>query len=132
MSVDLQWEDKGVYRKFNGRFSESDVQQSNQRIARDGQFPSLQWSIADFLDAEVDEDSPRNFYDAVAGHEAVTAALRRRESRLFTAAVATDPRTIAHLRFFDSLKLPPHPVRLFETVDAARAWIADHCPSAPR
>lgn len=132
MNVELNWEDDGVYRKFNGRFSDSDVRQSNQRIVRDQRFGTARWCISDFLDAEIDEDEPRNFYDAVANHEAVMAGLRRGDSGLWTAAVASDPQTIAHLRFFHSLKLPPHPFELFETVDQAREWIAGHCPSAMR
>lgn len=132
MSVELQWEKDGVYRKFTGRVSESEVQESNQRIARDRRFATLKWNIADFLQAEVDDDSPGSFYDAVARHDALMAAQRRRAHELRTAAIAADRRTIAHLRFFDSLKLPPHPFGLFETVNQARAWIAGHPPNEMR
>ena len=42
------------------------------------------------------------------------------------AMVATDPKTLAYVRYYESLRVSPHCLGTFTTIGAAREWIASN------
>ena len=123
MPMQLIWEDEGVIRRFSGRVTVEDIRQSLQQVHADRRFAKLRYSINDFLGAEPDI--------AVSKAALADAALRTilastTNPAVLVAIVATQAQVLALAEFYTSPSYMPYKARVFQTVEQARDWIAQH------
>jgi len=121
MPFDLTWEPRGVYRRYFGPVTIEERRQSFDRICADPRFDDLRYTITDYLGVESYEVTERATMEIAAMHVGPT----RTNPRIVIAAVATDERVIEAIRHFIALQFIAQPYRIFATVEAARAWIAE-------
>jgi len=121
MPFDLAWEPHGVYRRYFGRVTIAERQQSFERICADRRFDDLRYTITDYLDVESYEITERATMEIAALHIGPT----RTNPRIIIAAVAVDEKVIEAIEHFISLQFIKQPYRIFATASAARAWIAE-------
>ncbi len=119
MPFDLAWEPRGIYRRYYGRVTIAERQQSFERICADPRFDDLRFTITDYLGVESYEITEQATMEIAAMHVGPT----RTNPRIVIAAVATDERVIEAIRHFISLQFIAQPYRIFATEGAARAWI---------
>jgi hypothetical protein len=118
MAFELVWEPRGVWRKFSGTLTPEDLIASVDIVQSDARFDSLRYSINDFLAVE-------NAAELAAGVDLVLAKAiggAHSNPKLVMAIVATRGTVAAHARAFLRPDFP-YPVKLFENIDDARAWL---------
>ncbi len=120
MSLEIVCENEGVVRYFSKTLTAEDIRSSVEMGHADARFSALRYSVNDFLAVtEVD----------VSKATMANAALQRFadgkfNDRVFVAIVAKAPEVIALADFYSSPSSMPYPVKICNTLDQARQWIA--------
>ena len=85
--------------------------------------PGIRDIISDYIDAQPGPDLTEKDLKAFAELERI----RFYDSPDHVQAmVATDPKTLAYVRYYESLRLSPYCLRTFTTIAEAREWIASN------
>lgn len=118
MACDIVWEPRGVWRRFSGTLTPEDLATSVDVVQRDARYDDLRYSINDFLAVENVADIAGILDTVVA--KAIGGA--HSNPNLVMAIVARGDAVVSHARLF---LMPdfPYPVKLFDNLDAARAWL---------
>lgn len=120
MPFDISWEPEGVVRRHWGNVTVAERRQSLEAICNDPRFDELHYVISDYLGAQHYEFVPEATEETVALHIAPI----RTNPNIVIAGVATHPNALAGIRHFIAQGVITQPYEAFETVEAARAWIA--------
>jgi len=123
MPYRLRWEGHGVYRRFFGVISAAEFLGAYEEMVADLRYEGIRYVISDYLDAQPGPDLTERDLKAFAELE----RLRFYDSPDHVQAmVATDPKTLAYVRYYESLRVSPYCMGTFTTVAAAREWIASN------
>lgn len=123
MPYRIRWEGHGVYRRFFGVMTMAEFRAAYDEMCGDVRYEGLRYIISDYLDAQPAEDITEQELKAFAELE----RLRFYDSPdTVQAMVATDPKTVAYVRYYESLRVSPHCLGDFATVAEARRWIASN------
>lgn len=123
MPYRLRWEGHGVYRRFFGVVSAAEFLQAYEEMTCDLRYEGIRYIISDYLDARPGPDLTERDLKAFAELE----RLRFYDSPdTVQAMVATDPKTLAYVRYYESLRVSPYCMGTFATVADARQWIASN------
>ncbi len=121
MAYRLRWEGHGIYRRFFGVIPGAEFHAAYLEMTGDPRHADCRYILSDYLDARPGADFSERDLQAIAALE----RLRYRESPdMVQARVATNPKTLEHIRYYDSLGISPYRVATFASVAAARQWIA--------
>lgn len=120
MSLEIIWESDGVVRRFYNAVTEDDVRRAVLEVHSDSRFPSLRYSINDFLAVTA---------VLVAKSTIASAALRtigdsKSNDCILVAIVATSPEVTQLAQFYASPAYLPYPAKTFSSLALAREWIA--------
>lgn len=123
MPYRIRWEGHGVYRRFFGVVTLKDIRDAYDEMCRDVRFEGTRYIISDFLeatpDAEISEQALRPY--------AETERLRYYDSPdTVHAMIATDPKALEYLRYYQKMRISPYCMKDFATVAEARHWIASN------
>lgn len=120
MVIEHIWERFGVVRRFVGRISGPDMANSAIAIQSHPRFDEIRYVLNDFSDCtgvDIDPD--------LVEEMAARAAIAARTLRSFRVAVVTTlPEVVAIAETFRRLAFADYPIREFDTMEAARAWLA--------
>ena len=123
MPYRLRWEGHGVYRRFFGVISAAEFLGAYQEMIADLRYEGIRYIISDYIDALPGPDLTEKDLKAFAKLE----RLRFYDSPDHVQAmVATDPKTLEYVRYYESLRVSPYCLATFTTVAAARQWIASN------
>ena len=123
MPYRIRWEGHGVYKRFFGNLTATDVKDAYNEVADDLRFEHIRYVISDYLEARAGSD-------IVESDIADFAELERHRlyssPDLVSATVACDPAILSKLGLFEGLRVSPFPIGIFPTVADARRWIASN------
>jgi hypothetical protein len=122
MPFELIWEPRGVYRRYFGDVTIVERRRSFDRICADPRFDDVRYSITDYRNVEGYEITDQATEEMAALH----IAPLRTNPNIIIAAVVSDERIIASIRYFISLGFTTRPYRIFATVEEARRWVSDN------
>lgn len=120
MPYELTWEPKGVYARFFGACTIADLVGALERIGGDPRLDELRHAIFDFLAVASHDVDELQIEEAVAHHIGIALT----NPRVLLASVSNDGRIREIWRHFAAVNPTPESLGLFETLDEARAWIA--------
>lgn len=121
MPFRIRWEGHGVYRRFFGVVSAAEFLAAYKEMSSDVRYDGIRYVISDYLDARPGPDITERDLKRFAELE----RLRFPDSPdTVRANVATDPKTLAYVRYYEALRISPYCMLDFPTVDDARQWIA--------
>ncbi len=118
MAFDLVWEPSGVWRRYSGRLTAADLLASLNQVQIDPRYDRLRYSLNDFLAVESVDDVSGIMDVVIAG--SIGGAYSN--PRLVMAIVARHESVLAHAGMFIRPDFP-YPVKIFQEIDAARAWL---------
>ena len=119
MPVEITWEPRGVYRRYFGHVTIEERRRSFDQICADPRFDELRYAITDYLGVDDYEITSQATKEIAALHIGPSLT----NTNIVIAAVVVDPRIVAAIEHFISLRFTGQPYRIFPTVAAARAWI---------
>jgi hypothetical protein len=119
MPYAVHWEPKGVYCKFFGAVSISEVRQMVDVVVTDPRFKKLQYRITDCLEVTHPDVSVDDIDAVVAMDEAYSFA----NARKYEAAIATDDFVLSLLRRWASSSPRQQQLCIFSTAADARKWL---------
>ena len=123
MPYRLRWEGHGVYRRFVGVFTLAEFKDAYEKMRSDVRYEGIRYIISDYLEGQPGPDFTERDLKAFAELE----RLRYYDSPdTVQAMIATDPRTVAYVKYYESLRVSPYCMGDFATVAEARAWIASN------
>jgi hypothetical protein len=123
MPYRIRWEGHGVYRRFFGVFTLAEFRDAYEEMCSDLRYEGIRYIISDYLDGRPGPDLSERDLKEFAELE----RLRFYDSPdTVQAVVATDPRTVAYAKYYESLGISPHCMGDFATVAEARHWIASN------
>ena len=121
MPYRIRWEGHGVYRRFFGVITRAEFLEAYEEMCHDVRYEGIRYIISDYLDGHPGPDLTEKDLKAFAKLE----RLRFWDSPdTVQAMVATDPRTVAYVKYYESLRVSPYCMGYFATVNEARHWIA--------
>lgn len=116
MPYTMEWEPKGVFKKFTGTCSWSEYAQSQEDVLGDARLDDIRYIINDLLSVES--------YSITADEAQYSAAITRGASmsnpKVKIAFVTTDSRIAILVMAVRTLT--PYQVKTFPSVEAARVW----------
>ena len=118
MAFDIAWEPRGVWRRYHGTLTPGNLSASVDVVQSDERYDTLRYSINDFLAVENVEEVAFILDQVLA--KAIGGAFSN--PQLVMDIVAREDSVLSHARMF---LMPdfPYPVKLFDNLDAARAWL---------
>lgn len=122
----MEWEEKGIHRKYSGVVALADVIDNSLQMHGHPRFDELRYIIVDFLDIEQAVFDSETFQDEIATHAHINAAAAKSNPHLRIAIVATDETTQALTEFYhleSKSGAVPWEMRLFHSLDEARSWL---------
>jgi len=123
MPYRIRWEGHGVYRRFYGVVTRQEFRDAYEEMCGDVRYEGIRYLISDYLEARPDPDLTERDLRAQAQLE----RLRFYDSPdTVHAMVATDPGVVAYIKYYESLRVSPHCMGSFSTIEDARHWIADN------
>jgi hypothetical protein len=122
MPWEVLWEPRGVLRRFVGRVDGEQLLRSVAEVHGDWRFDTPHYSINDFLAVESLELDQQALEQAAAE----TIGASQSNGRLVVLIVARDPHVVDIARRFTSPPLANYPAHFFDSIEEARAWVADH------
>lgn len=125
MPYTLRWEPGGVHRQYLGDVTIVDRRHSFERICADARFDDLRYSITNYLGVSSYEIDELATMEIAALHIGPGAT----NPNILIAAVVVDPRIIAAITHFQSLRFTALPYRVFDSEAAARAWVSVQPPA---
>lgn len=115
----LNWEEKGVYVRFLGTCTVTDVIRALEQIGGDARSDDIYFAIFDYL--EIDS---QNVTEAETEEiAAMDIGMAYSVPRLRFASVSIDERVLALWRHFISAHAIPERHGIFSTLKAARDWV---------
>ena len=123
MPYRLRWEGHGVYRRFFGVVTLAEFREANREMRGDVRYEGIRYIISDYLQAQPAAEVTERDLQAYAHRERVHYY---DSPDTVQAIVATDPRTVALARYYESLGVSPYCIADFQNVADARAWIASN------
>jgi hypothetical protein len=117
----ITWEPAGAYVKFFGVVTTEDMASLYAELARDARSDWMRYVLADYLGAT---RSTNMSLSDVKGIAALEKGASFGNPDVWNAVVATDASIREYVQFFTSLDISPYPLRIFPTVEEARAWLA--------
>lgn len=120
MPYQLTWETDGVYRQYVGDVTPAERRESLEIICRDRRFDDLRYTLTDYLSVQRYETDKNDTAEIAALH----LAPLRTNPRIVIAAVAQRPDIVSAIRDFIALGFTKAPYEVFDTIEAARHWIA--------
>ena len=127
MSFEVEWEPRGVVKRYFGRVTGEDVFAAGIQSQGDHRFDQNRYAINDFLDC-TEFVIDRKVLDEIA---AFAGAAEISNPNIKIAIVATLPAVVAATMEYIGLPLQTYPTRLFATREEARAWIAEGGQAPP-
>jgi hypothetical protein len=123
MPYRIRWEGHGVYRRFFGVITREEFRDAYREMCSDVRYEGIRYIISDYLETEVGPDITERDLRAQAEIE----RLHFYDSPdTVQAMVATDPKIVAFVKYYESLRVSPYCLGDFSTVAAARQWIASN------
>ena len=123
MPYRIRWEGHGVYRRFFGILTLAEFREAYEEMCSDVRYEGIRYIISDYLECQPGADITKRDLKAFAKLE----RLRFYDSPdTVQAMVATDPKTLAYVRYYESLRVSPYCLEDFATVADARHWIASN------
>jgi len=123
MPYRIHWEGHGVYRRFYGVVTVAEFFAAYKEMCRDVRYSGIRYIISDYLECEPAPDLTEEHLRQFAHLE----RLRFFDSPdTVQANVATDPKVLGYVRYYESLRISPYCMADFATVAEARQWIASH------
>jgi hypothetical protein len=123
MPYRIRWEGHGVYRRFFGVITLAEFRDAYEEMCSDVRYEGIRYIISDYLEGQPGPD----FTEKDLREFAEVERLRYYDSPdTVQAMVATDPRTLAYVRYYESLRVSPYCMADFATVAEARHWIASN------
>ena len=121
MPYRIRWEGHGVYRRFFGVITQAEFRDAYAEMCSDIRYEGIRYIISDYLEGQPGPDITERELRAQAKLE----RLRFYDSPdTVQAMVATDPKTVDYVRYYESLHVSPYCLGHFSTVAEARQWIA--------
>jgi hypothetical protein len=121
MPYRIRWEGHGVYRRFYGVVTRKEFRDAYAEMCGDVRYEGIRYIISDYLEARPDPDLTELDLRAQAELE----RLRFYDSPdTVQAMVAADPKILAYIKYYESLRVSPHCLGHFATIAEARHWIA--------
>jgi len=123
MPYRIRWEGHGVYRRFFGVITVAEFRDAYEEMCSDVRYEGIRYIISDYLEAQPGPDLTERDLRAFAELE------RRRfydSPDTVQATVATNPKIVAYVRYYESLRVSPYCMGDFATVAEARQWIASN------
>ncbi len=121
MSYELNWEPRGVVKRFFGLVTSKELLNSSEKTEADLRFDDLRYVINDFLACTEFTTDPGVLEELAA----IDSAAAMINPGIKIAVVTTSDTLIAvALQYADS-PLNTFPTRIFSTLDEARAWIGN-------
>jgi hypothetical protein len=119
MAYEITWEQYGVYRRYWGLLTNSDIRLSVEGVCSDARFDQIHYLISDLL-AVTAYDVSRN---AVEYATALRIGARYSNPGIRDAFVTVDEGVIAAV--FEGIldQTRPFPTEVLPTLEAARAWV---------
>lgn len=121
MPYTISFEPRGTYKRFHGFVDAREFTRSAEEVQAAPDFDSFRYTINDFTDV-TGFDVGRSQVDLVA---AMTTGSRFTNDRIVIVVVTADPRIRALTEHFRSSSPRISETRVFDTLDAARAWIKE-------
>lgn len=121
MPYRITWEPAGAYVKLIGTVTAEDMAALYAELARDARSDWMRYVLADYLGAT---RCTKMSLSDVKGLAALEKGASYGNPDVCNAVVATDASIREYVQFFRSLGISPYPLRLFPTVEEARAWLA--------
>jgi len=123
MPYRIRWEGHGVYRRFFGIITQAEFREAYAEMCSDIRYEGIRYIISDYLEGQPGPDITERELRAQAKLE----RLRFYDSPdTVQAMVATDPKTVAYVLYYESLRVSPYCLGHFATVAEARHWIASN------
>jgi hypothetical protein len=123
MPYRIRWEGHGVYRRFFGIVTQAEFREAYAEMCSDIRYEGIRYIISDYLEAQPGPDITERELRAQAKLE----RLKFYDSPdTVQAMVATDPKTVEYVRYYESLRVSPYRLGDFATVAEARRWIASN------
>lgn len=116
----ITWEPHGVCRNFTGVATGKDLLDGQKILHGDSRYYDTKYEILDFLEATDCTITSVDAENHLANHIGAATTVRKR----VVGVVATHPRIIALAEGYGTHPASPQPLKLFSTVEDARAWIA--------
>ena len=123
MPCRIRWEGHGVYRRFYGVITLAEFREANREMRSDVRYEGIRYIISDYLEAQAAPDITERDLKAYAERERLYFLS---SPDTVHAILATDPKTVALARYYESLGVSPYCVADFTTVADARGWIASN------
>lgn len=125
MAFELIWRGRELVKRFHGRVSAEDFLQAADRIQGDPRFDDLRGIINDLSDCtELDASGLARVKEIAARDFA--ASLTNVNLRIATvASLERHPLIRDATRAYIESNLSPLPVRVFESMEAARVWLGN-------
>jgi hypothetical protein len=117
MPYRIRWEGHGVYRRFYGAITLAEFREANKEMRSDVRHEGIRYIISDYLEAQPAPDITERDLRAFAVRERVHFY---DSPDTVQAIVATDPRTVALARYYESLGVSPYCIADFQNVADAR------------
>ncbi len=115
-----EWEEKGVYRKYDGAVTSKEILRAVQEVEADARFDDIRYVISDFLDIS---DYSFECEDIVL-LASIDSAAAISNPDINVAVVMDSPGMMEAVKIYtDSLDRPPYPTQTFATLTEARAWV---------
>lgn len=111
-------EKHGFFTRWQGTVTTAEVIRMQEQAHADPRFDSIHYSIHDFSECDALVYAPDSF-DYIA---AIDAAASKSNARIKIAIVTTNPAIAEGVQNYRNAGLSPFPMRLFASVDEARAW----------
>ena len=123
MSYSFVWEENGVYWKYCGVLTETDLIRANSELIGNKKIESIEYIIWDASEIEVAN------LDELAVEISITfsAAVDALNSQMKVAFIALDKHLCGLIENYIDLnlkKIPHSQLKLFNTLDDARTWIS--------
>lgn len=119
MPYEIQWEPRGVIKRFSGHLTADEVTECLRKVASDPRFVGLEYEINDYLEADPRGAMQGEVDDIVA----VRIGAVKANPNIVAAYVASDARALELLKQY-RLDAVPHQVNIFSTIADARFWIS--------
>ena len=120
MPFSLVWESRGVTKVFSGHLTFKDLISSSHLVEGDERFDRLRFVIYDLLAVDGVDVNEDDIEELVS----IDAAATTTNKNIVGAVVSTDEQILALVKAYGSSPLNAYPIKVFSTVEAARAAVA--------
>jgi hypothetical protein len=119
MPYESIWEKSGLFTRWWGQASSAELHQMQEKAHAHPNFDLIRYSLHDFSECERFSYSQ----DDVAYSAAIDSAASLTNPQVKIAIVAANEEVVEAVREYLKAKMSPYPLRFFNSVEEARAWI---------